>query len=63
LPCDRQRSLACHHPPSPLLSPVGCCLSIPPADGGVWGHHLPLLFSGLVQLPHVLWAEWSHWGT
>jgi hypothetical protein len=54
LPCDRRCSLACHHPTLPFLLPVGCCLSIPPTDGGVWGHHLSLIFSGLIQLPLVV---------
>jgi hypothetical protein len=38
----------------PLL--VDCCFFTPPADGGGggWGHHLPLLFSGLDQLPLVV---------
>ena len=30
--------------------------------GGVWGHHLPLLFSGLVQPPLVVALKMSHQG-
>jgi hypothetical protein len=35
LPCDCRRSLASHRPPLPLSTMVGCCLSIPSADGGL----------------------------
>jgi len=30
--------------------------------GGVWGHHLPLLFSELTQLPLVVALKMSHRG-
>jgi hypothetical protein len=44
-----------HRPTLTLPSLVDCCFFTPTADrGGGWGHHLPLLFSGLVQLPLVV---------
>jgi hypothetical protein len=42
------RSLASHRPPSTLPSLVDCCFLPLPRIGGVWGHHLPLLFTRLV---------------
>ena len=75
LPCDCQRSLACHHPPSPLLSPVGCCLSIPPADGGSGAIICPSysadssnsrMHCGMVALGHLILnatALWTRSGT
>ncbi len=43
-----QCPLVSHHPPLMLPLLVDCCLSSLPWTGGVWVHHLPLLFSGLV---------------
>jgi hypothetical protein len=51
-----------HRPTLTLPSLVDCCFFNPPADGGGggWGHHLPLLFSGLVQLPLVVTLKMRH---
>ena len=46
--CGCQRSYASHHPPLMLPMLVDCCFSPIPQTREVWGHHLPLLFSGLV---------------
>jgi hypothetical protein len=47
----------------PLPSQVDCCLFTPLAvGGGVWGHHMPLLFSGLAQLPLIVALKMSHRG-
>ncbi len=44
------RSLASHRPPSTLPSLVDWCFLPLPQTGGVWGHHLPLLFTRLVLI-------------
>ncbi len=51
--CGHQCSLASHCPPLMLPFLVDCCFSPLPWIGGVWGHHLPLLFSRFVQLPLI----------
>ena len=60
VPC---RPAHVHRPTLTLPSLVDCCFFTPPADGGGgWGHHLPLLFSGLAQLPLVVALKMSHRG-
>ncbi len=61
LPWDCWHFLAWNRPPLLLLLPVGCCLSISPVDGGIWGNCLPLLFSGLIPLPLVVAQKIRHW--
>ena len=51
-----------HRPHLPLPLQVYYCLFTPLAVEGVWGHHLPLLFSGLAQLPLVIALKMSHRG-
>ncbi len=55
--CGCQRSLASHHPPLTLLSLVDCCFSPLLFTGRVWGHHLPLLFSGQWTCPTLCVGE------
>jgi hypothetical protein len=54
-PPPQPRSLGRHRPSSTLPSLVDCCFLPLQRMGRVWGHHLPLLFSGLVLVQR-------HWG-
>ena len=52
-----------HRPHFPLPLQVDCCIFTPlVVGGGDWGHHQPLLFSGLTQLPLVVTVKMSRWG-